>query len=76
LIAGIGNILELKRNPCLPAGRCVIISAICVIMRASRNFWEPSLFRADEENDHCPSKEEDEKDEKLSYQFGVHMISL
>jgi hypothetical protein len=45
-------------------------------MRASRNFQEPSLFRTDEENDHCPSKEEDEKDEKLFYQFGVHVASL
>jgi hypothetical protein len=36
-------------------------------MRTSRNFKEPSLFRAEEENYHCPSKEEDEKDEKLSY---------
>jgi hypothetical protein len=35
-----------------------------------------NLFRADEENNHCPSKEEDEKDEKLFNQFGVHMTSL
>jgi len=35
-----------------------------------------NLFRADDENNHCPSKEEDEKDEKLFYQFGVHMTSL
>jgi hypothetical protein len=34
------------------------------------------LFGTDEENDHCPSKEEDEKDEKLFDQFGVHMTSL
>jgi len=76
LIARIGNILEPKTNPCLPAGRCVIIFGICVIMRASRDFQEPSLFRADEKNNHGPSKEEDEKDEKLFYQFGVHMISF
>ena len=84
LIARIGHILELKTNPCLPApvpteggaGRCVIIFGICVMMRASRDFQEPSLFRADEKNDHGPSKEEDEKDEKLFYQFGVHMISF
>jgi hypothetical protein len=35
-----------------------------------------NLFRADEQNNHCPSKEKDEKDEKLFYQFGVHMTSL
>ena len=75
LIARIGNILEPKTNPCLSAGRRVIIFGICVIMRASRDFKKPSLFRADEENNHCPSKEEDEKDEKLFYQFGVHMTS-
>jgi hypothetical protein len=34
------------------------------------------LLRADEKNNHGPSKEEDEKNEKLFYQFGVHMTSL
>jgi hypothetical protein len=35
-----------------------------------------NLLRADEKNNHGPSKEEDEKNEKLFYQFGVHMTSL
>jgi hypothetical protein len=45
-------------------------------IRASRGFQKPLLLRADEENNCCPSKEKDEKDEKLFYQFGVHTISI
>jgi len=35
-----------------------------------------NLFRPDEENNHRPPEQEDEKDEKLFYQFRVHIASL
>jgi hypothetical protein len=34
------------------------------------------LFGSYEQDNDGPSEEEDEKDEKLFYQFGVHMISF
>jgi hypothetical protein len=34
------------------------------------------LFGSYKQDNDGPSKEEDEKDEKLFYQFGVHMTSL
>jgi hypothetical protein len=35
-----------------------------------------NLFGSNEQDNDGPSEEEDEKDEKLFYQFGVHMISF
>ncbi len=50
---------------------------ICVIRRAMKGFPELStLFRPDEQDDNGPSEEDDQKNNELSDQFGVHKPSF